>query len=120
MLYALRFGPAKLPFIYAPFAALVFAAGSGASFATWQFGLTVLTIGLLPVVAYLSLGLAGRPAGMARATAAFAIATVGLWLEPVAMTLFFGPWWWAISRCRTASRVRASESGWRRGSSSRR
>src|SRR6202012_6119487 len=44
MLYPLDFGPAKLPFIYAPFAALVFAAGSGASFATWQAGLTVLTI----------------------------------------------------------------------------
>src|SRR4029077_18387387 len=40
--------------------------------------------------AYLSLGLAGRPAGLARAAAAFAIAAVGLWLEPVAMTLFFG------------------------------
>src|SRR5262249_28195935 len=72
-----------------PFAALLFAAGSGASFATWQVGLAVLTIGLLPVVAYLSLGLAGRPAGLARAAAAFAIAAVGLWLEPVAMTLFF-------------------------------
>ncbi len=90
MLYALDFGPAKLPFVYAPFAALVFAAGSGASFATWQVGLTVLTIGLLPVVAYLSLGLAGRPAGQARAAAAFAIAAAALWLEPVAMTLFFG------------------------------
>ena len=50
----------------------------------------MLTIGLLPAVAYLSLGLAGRPAGLARAAAAFAIAAVGLWLEPVAMTLFFG------------------------------
>src|ERR1700722_12931599 len=90
MLYALRLGPAKLPFTYAPFAALLFAAGSGASFVTWQAGLAVLTIGLLPVVAYLSLGLAGRPAGLDRAAAAFAIAAVGLWLEPVAMTLFFG------------------------------
>jgi alpha-1,2-mannosyltransferase len=89
-LYALGFGPAKLPFIYAPFAALVFAAGSGASFAIWQAGLTVLTIGLLPVVAYLSLGLAGRPVGLARAAAAVVIAAVSLWLEPVAMTLFFG------------------------------
>jgi alpha-1,2-mannosyltransferase len=90
MLYALGLGPAKLPFTYAPFAALLFAAGSGVSFVTWQVGLAVLTIGLLPVVAYLSLGLAGRPAGLARAAAAFAIAAVGLWLEPVAMTLFFG------------------------------
>jgi alpha-1,2-mannosyltransferase len=90
MLYALRLGPAKLPFTYAPFAALVFAAGSGASFVTWQVGMAVLTIGLLPVVAYLSLGLVGRPVGLDRAAAAFAIAAVGLWLEPVAMTLFFG------------------------------
>ena len=90
MLYALELGSAKLPFTYTPFAALVFAAGSGVSFATWQVGLAVLTIGLLPVVAYLALGLAGRPAGLARAAAAFAIAAVGLWLEPVAMTLFFG------------------------------
>ncbi len=90
MLYALRLGPAKLPFIYPPFAALLLAAGSVASFATWQVALAVLTIGLLPVVTYLCLGLAGRPAGLARAAAAFAIAAVGLWLEPVAMTLFFG------------------------------
>ncbi len=90
MLYALRLGPAKLPFIYTPFAALLLAAGSGASFAAWQVGQAVLTIGLLPVVTYLSLGLAGRPAGLARAAAAFAIAAAGLWLEPVAMTLFFG------------------------------
>src|ERR1700685_2015365 len=90
MLYALKLGAAKLPFTYTPFAALLFAAGSAASFATWQVGQAVLTIGLLPVVAYLSLGLAGRPAGLARAAAALAIAAVGLWLEPVAMTLFFG------------------------------
>jgi alpha-1,2-mannosyltransferase len=90
MLYALGLGPAKLPFTYPPFAALLFAVVSAASFVTWQVGLTVLTIGLLPVVAYLSLGLAGRPAGLARAAGAFAIAAVGLWLEPVAMTLFFG------------------------------
>ena len=90
MLYTLELGPAKLPFIYTPFAALLLAAGSGAPFAAWQAGVAVLTIGLLPVVAYLSLGLAGRPAGLARAAAAFAIAAVGLWLETVAMTLFFG------------------------------
>ena len=90
MLYALKLGPANLPFTYTPFAALLFASGGAASFATWQVGLAALTIGLLPVVAYLSLGLAGRPASLARAAAAFAIAAVGLWLEPVATTLFFG------------------------------
>src|SRR6201995_93046 len=67
MLYALELGAAKLPFTYTPFAALLFAALSGASFATWQVGLAVLTIGLLTGVGYLSLGLAGRPAGLAKA-----------------------------------------------------
>src|SRR5438445_5718724 len=80
MLYVLRLGPAKLPFIYTPFAALVLAAGSAASFAAWQVGLAALTIGLLPVVAYLSLGLAGRLAGLGRAAASFAIPALRLWL----------------------------------------
>src|ERR1700674_330787 len=90
ILYALALGPAKLPFTYTLFAALLFAAGSGASFATWQIGLAVLTIGLLPVVAYISLGLAGRAAAPARAAAMVAIAAVARWLGPVAITLFFG------------------------------
>jgi alpha-1,2-mannosyltransferase len=89
-LYALGLGVAKQPFTYTPFAALLFAAASLLSFAGWQVVLAVLTIGLLPVVAYQTLGIAGRPAGIARAAAAFAIAAVSLWLEPVAMTLFFG------------------------------
>ncbi len=89
-LYALGLGPAKQPFTYTPFAALLFAAASPLSFADWQVVLAVVTIGLLPVVAYQALGIAGRPAGIARVAAAFAIAAVSLWLEPVAMTLFFG------------------------------
>jgi alpha-1,2-mannosyltransferase len=89
-LYALGLGVAKQPFTYTPFAALLFAVASVLSFADWQVVLAVVTIGLLPVVAYQALGIAGRPAGIARAAAAFAIAAVSLWLEPVAMTLFFG------------------------------
>src|SRR5258708_20568282 len=61
MLYALELGAAKLPFTYTPFAALLFAAGSGPPFATWRTGLAVLTIGLLPVVPSLSLGITVRP-----------------------------------------------------------
>jgi len=89
-LYALGLGVANQPFTYTPFAALLFAVASPLSFADWQVVLAVLTIGLLPVVAYQALGIAGRPAGIARAAGAFAIAAVSLWLEPVAMTLFFG------------------------------
>jgi alpha-1,2-mannosyltransferase len=90
MLYSLQLGASKQPFTYTPFAALLFAVPSGVPFPVWQVALAALTIGLMPAVAYLALGLAGRPAGQARAAAAFAIAAVGLWLEPVAMTLFFG------------------------------
>ncbi len=89
-LYALGLGVAKQPFTYTPFAALLFAAASSLPLAGWQIVLAALTIGLLPVVAYQSLGIAGRPTGSARAAAAIAIAAVSLWLEPVAMTLFFG------------------------------
>ncbi len=89
-LYALGLGVAHQPFTYTPFAALLFAAASVVSFAGWQVVLAVMTIGLLPVVAYQALGIAGRPPGLARAAGALAIAAVSLWLEPVAMTLFFG------------------------------
>jgi alpha-1,2-mannosyltransferase len=68
----------------------LFAPASLLPFAGWQVVLAVLTIVSLPVVAYQALGIAGRPAGIARAAAALAIAAVSLWLEPVAMTLFFG------------------------------
>ncbi len=86
MLYALELGAAKLPFTYTPSprscsprGAVVVRPGR-----PWR-----LTIGLLPVVAY-SPGTRRAARGLARAAAAFAIAAVGLWLEPVAMTLFFG------------------------------
>jgi uncharacterized membrane protein len=67
-----------------------FAAASGLSFANWQVALTVATIGLLPVVAYLALGLAGQPPGLSRLAGALAIAAVGLWVEPLVGTLLFG------------------------------
>lgn len=89
-LYSLRLGVARQPFTYPPFAALLFAVASGLSFVVWQVVLTVATIAALPVVAYLALGLAGRPAGLSRLAGALAIAAVGLWLEPVAETLVFG------------------------------
>jgi alpha-1,2-mannosyltransferase len=90
LLYSLRLGVVKDPYLYTPFAALLFAVPSGLSFGVWQVLLAVVTIGLLPIVAYASLGIAGRPASLERAAGAFAIAAVSLWLEPVAETLFFG------------------------------
>lgn len=89
-LYTLPLGVGDQAFTYTPFAALLFAPFSSAPFGAWQVALAALTIGLLPVVAYLVLGIAGRPAGRTRLAGAFAIAAAGLWLEPVVMTLAFG------------------------------
>ena len=110
MLYALPLGAAKLPFTYTPFAALLFAAGSGASFAIWQAGLAVLTIGLLPVVAYLSLGLAGRPAGLARAAAWLRAPRPACWCprSPGRTTTF--TWYRHLSSPRTGHGVSATGS----------
>ena len=89
-LYSLPLGVARQPFIYTPFAGLLFAAASPFSFVVWKVALTAATIALLPVTAYAALGLAGRPAGPSRLAGALAIGAVGLWLEPVVMTLAFG------------------------------
>lgn len=89
-LYSLRLGVGGDPFIYPPFAALLFAEDSWLSFTVWQVALTAETIAALPVVAYLALGIAGRPAGLTRLAQALAIAAAALWLEPVASTLAFG------------------------------
>src|SRR5215472_11122707 len=71
-LYALRLGVGGQRFTYTPFAALLLAVPSAASFGTWQVALAVLTIGLLPVVTWLALSIVGRPAGVARLAWAFA------------------------------------------------
>ena len=72
-LYALALGVGQQPFTYTPFAALLFAVASPLPFAGWQVVLAVLTIALLPVVAYQALGIAGRPTGLARAAAAISV-----------------------------------------------
>ena len=57
MLYSLAFWAAKLPMTYGRRSrSLMFALGRCPAFSTWQVGLAVLTIALLPVVAYLSSG----------------------------------------------------------------
>src|SRR3954452_14679535 len=48
-------GQQQLPFTYPPFAASIFAILSPLSFATWQVGLVVINVALLPVIAYLCL-----------------------------------------------------------------
>jgi alpha-1,2-mannosyltransferase len=90
MLYSLRLGSPGLSFTYPPFAALLFASVSPFPFVSWKFALAAASILVLPVIAYVSLGLAGRRPGAGRLAGAFALAAAGLWLEPVQKTLLFG------------------------------
>ncbi len=90
MLYSLRLGSPRLPFTYPPFAALLFAAASPFSFASWQLALAAASILMLPAIAHLSLGLAGHGPGAGRIAGALALAAASLWLEPVQKTLLFG------------------------------
>ena len=89
-LYGLRLGVGGQPFTYPAFTGLLFAAASWLPLGVWQVMLTAATIGLLPVVAYLALRIAARRSGIPMLAGALLIAAVGLWLEPVLMTLSFG------------------------------
>jgi alpha-1,2-mannosyltransferase len=83
--------PAKeqLPFTYPPFAGLLFAAFSWLGFGMWQLGIVVLDAVLMPVISYLALRMLGHR-GPGAWLAAFGLAAVALWLEPVYSTLYFG------------------------------
>ena len=85
-LYPVLFGPFHLPFTYPPFPALVFAPFSGLPFGAWQMGLAVVSLGCLLIAAHAAV----RAAGGTSSTGAYVVAAVGLWLEPVIMTLHFG------------------------------
>jgi alpha-1,2-mannosyltransferase len=84
--YASGFGKADLPFTYPPFAALLFAAISVLPFGVWQISL--LGAGLVSVV--LAVGGSLRLGGRLAPGALLGLSAVALWLEPVAMTTFFG------------------------------
>ncbi|HEY2670546.1 MAG TPA: glycosyltransferase 87 family protein [Rugosimonospora sp.] len=92
-LYAQTFGVAHLPFTYPPFAAVVFAAFSPLSFPAWQMILAGAGLCCLPLAAHAAVRLAAGPGDTSRTgrlAVAFAVAAVGLWLEPVDLTLHFG------------------------------
>jgi alpha-1,2-mannosyltransferase len=86
-LYTTLFGPARLPFTYPPFAAVVFSAGSHLPFLGWQYLLAVADIGLLLFAATGALRLSGSSAVFSRALLATAVC---LWLEPIDQTFNFG------------------------------
>jgi alpha-1,2-mannosyltransferase len=86
-LYDRSFGPFHLPFTYPPFAAALFASIAWLPFGGWQLLLTAAALSSLLLVARSSLVLGGaRPAP----AQVLLVTGLALWLEPVAMTMFFG------------------------------
>jgi alpha-1,2-mannosyltransferase len=89
-LYSSGLGPAGLPYLYPPLTALVFFKLTGIDFDTVKVLSAGVSIGCLVVVAWAALGMLGLRAGAGRWGAAFAVAAVGLWLEPVHSNLNLG------------------------------
>ncbi|MFF3951056.1 glycosyltransferase 87 family protein [Streptomyces sp. NPDC001902] len=89
-LYAMRVTHAQLPNTYPPFAALLFTSltllGPGAA----RIAATAVNLGLLVVLAHLSLRLAGLPRRLPAAAAALGVAAGAVWCEPVWTTLRYG------------------------------
>ncbi|MGW3241746.1 glycosyltransferase 87 family protein [Streptomyces sp. NPDC001070] len=89
-LYAMRVTHAQLPNTYPPFAALLFTPltllGAGAA----RVAVTLLNLGLLVVLAHLSLRLAGLPRRLPAAAVALGVAAGAVWCEPVWTTLRYG------------------------------
>lgn len=88
-IYRDRFGDGNLPFIYPPFAALVFYK-LPFTFATLKLVTTGLTLACLLAVVWASWGMLGYRRDWGRLGATLAVAGIVLWLEPVQQTLLFG------------------------------
>jgi alpha-1,2-mannosyltransferase len=86
-LYDQLFGPFHLRFTYPPFAALLFALGSWLPLGGWQIVFACLDLACLFLVARASLTLGGAKPSIEPVCL---LVAVSLWLEPVAMTAFFG------------------------------
>ncbi|MBO8184360.1 DUF2029 domain-containing protein [Streptomyces sp. DW4-2] len=89
-LYSMRATYAGLPATYPPFAALLFLPLTLLDVAGMRGAATFVNLGLLVVLAHLSLRLLGRPARVPRWAAALAIASAMVWCEPVWTTLRYG------------------------------
>lgn len=88
--YTRDFGSRKLPFLYPPFAAYLFrwAAAGGVQVLAW--GMTLLSIACLGVIAWLAAGLAGHRKRTRRIALTATVAAMAIWTEPVQHNLFVG------------------------------
>jgi alpha-1,2-mannosyltransferase len=82
--------PKGLPFLYTPFAALLFAVVANVSFAYLKLLMTGASLIALMASAWLALGLAGVRRTDYRIAATMAVTALALWLDPVSQTLSFG------------------------------
>ncbi|WP_370093161.1 glycosyltransferase 87 family protein [Streptacidiphilus sp. MAP12-20] len=89
-LYTANFGPARLPFIYPPFAALLFLPGSWFGFDTVRAAMLTLSLLALLASSWASWRLLGYRRGPARTGAVLLTTGLALWLEPVQWTLMWG------------------------------
>jgi alpha-1,2-mannosyltransferase len=87
--------PSGLPFLYTPFAALLFALVSGAKFALLKVLVTVANILAVIAATWLSFGLAGPVPSTSRdrtrrIAGTLFISALAIWLDPVSQTLSYG------------------------------
>jgi alpha-1,2-mannosyltransferase len=89
-LYTDKFRANKLPFLYPPFAALLFAIVAGLKFTTLKLAMTVANICALAITVWLAFGLAGTRDRYWRLAGTLLITALTLWFDPVSQTLSFG------------------------------
>jgi alpha-1,2-mannosyltransferase len=82
--------PKALPFLYPPFAALLFAVVAHVSFAVLKWLMTGASLFGLVLSVWLALGMAGVRRRGNRVAATMAVVALALWLDPVSQTLSFG------------------------------
>jgi selenide, water dikinase len=87
-LYSWQFLPG-VKYLYTPFAALCFAAGSLLPWAVLKWLMTVVSIAAMAATVWLAIGQLGW-AGRDRATLALGVSAVALWTEPVLRSIHVG------------------------------
>ncbi|MGQ0615687.1 MAG: glycosyltransferase 87 family protein [Acidimicrobiia bacterium] len=89
-IYAMRFGPAQLPFIYPPIAAVLFGAFDVLSVPDQRTTATAASLAAMAACVWAAWGMVGWRRDFGRLGATTAVVAVALWLEPVQQTLSFG------------------------------